>query len=128
MGKGEIKGSGFGVQGDGGCEIIGDYPQYDSDMALNTAQKKYLRGLTHQLDPVVMVADKGLTENVLAEIDLALEHHELIKIKLRAERDQRQAWVEQITKEFKAELVHQIGQVACYFRRNHEKPRIALPK
>ncbi len=110
------------------CEIIREYSKHDSDMALNTAQKKYLRGLTHQLDPVVMVAEKGLTENVLAEIDLALEHHELIKIKLRTEREQRQAWVEQIEKCFKAELVHQIGQVACYFRRNHEKPKLALPK
>jgi len=97
-------------------------------MALNTAQKKYLRGLTHQLDPVVMVADKGLSDNVLAEIDLALEHHELIKIKLRGEREQRQAWAEQIGKQFKAELVHQIGQVACFFRRNHEKPKLALPR
>lgn len=96
-------------------------------MALTNAQKKYLRGLTHQLDPVVMVADKGLTDNVRAEIEQALEHHELIKIRLRAERDQRSEWIAEITRETRAELVHQIGQVACYYRRHPKKPKIALP-
>lgn len=97
-------------------------------MSLSNSQKKYLRGLTHSLDPVVMVADKGLNENVMAEIELALEHHELIKVKLRTEREQRQAWIEQIGQATRAELVHQIGQVACYFRRNPEKPKVALPR
>jgi RNA-binding protein len=96
-------------------------------MPLTNAQKKYLRGLTHQIDPVVMVADKGLNENVMAEIELALEHHELIKIRLRTERDQRKAWIEQIAKTCKAELIHQIGQVACYYRRNPKTPKVALP-
>lgn len=97
-------------------------------MALTNSQKKYLRGLTHQLDPVVMIADKGLSENVAAEIEQALEHHELIKIKLRSEREQRQAWIEEIGRRSGAELVHQIGQVACFFRRNPKKPKIALPR
>lgn len=97
-------------------------------MPLTNSQKKYLRGLTHSLDPVVMVADKGLNENVMAEIELALEHHELIKVKLRTEREQRQAWIDQISESTRAELVHQIGQVACYFRRNPKKPKVALPR
>lgn len=96
-------------------------------MPLTNSQRRYLRGLTHDLKPVVTVADKGLTDNVRAEIEQALEHHELIKIKLRAERDQRSAWIEQIGQAFKAELVHQIGQVACYYRRHPKKPKIALP-
>ncbi len=96
-------------------------------MALSNAQKKYLRGLTHHIDPVVMVADKGLTDNVRAEIEQALEHHELIKVRLRAEREQRSAWIEQIANDTGAELVHQIGQVACYYRRHPKKPKIALP-
>lgn len=97
------------------------------DMALNNAQKKYLRGLTHTLDPVVMVAEKGLSENVMAEIEQALEHHELIKVRLRTEREQRQAWIAEISATTGAELVHQIGQVACYYRRHPNKPKIALP-
>jgi RNA-binding protein len=97
-------------------------------MSLSNSQKKYLRGLTHSLDPVVMVADKGLNENVMSEIELALTHHELIKVKLRSEREQRQAWIDQISQKTGAELIHQIGQVACYFRRNPKKPKVALPR
>ncbi|TVS12534.1 MAG: YhbY family RNA-binding protein [Wenzhouxiangella sp.] len=96
-------------------------------MPLTNAQRKYLRGLSHDLDPVVMIADKGLSETVLAEIEQALDHHELIKIKLRAEREQRGAWVDRIARQFRAELVHQIGQVACYYRRHPKHPKIALP-
>lgn len=97
-------------------------------MALTNTQRKYLRGLTHDLDPVVMVADKGLSDNVRSEIEQALTHHELIKIKVRAERDQRRAWIEEIAALTGAELVHQIGQVACYYRRHPQKPVIALPR
>lgn len=96
-------------------------------MPLTNAQRRYLRGLTHDLKPVVTLADKGLSENVRAEIEQALEHHELIKVKIRAEREQREAWIEQIARDFHAELVHRIGQVACYYRRHPKKPKIALP-
>lgn len=96
-------------------------------MPLSNAQRRYLRGLTHDLKPVVTLAEKGLSDNVLAEIEQALEHHELIKVKLRAEREQRGAWIDEISRRFKAELVHQIGQVACYYRRHPKKPKLALP-
>lgn len=96
-------------------------------MSLSNRQVRHLRGLTHHLQPVVMVADKGLTENVLAEIESALEHHELVKIKLKSDRDTRAQWIEQITQRFGAEKVHSIGQVASFFRRNPKKPVIELP-
>ena len=98
-----------------------------ADQPLSNRQKRYLRGLTHKLQPVVTVADKGLTENVLAEIENALQHHELVKIKLRGDRGKRAEWMEEIEQHSGATPVHQIGQVACYFRRNPEKPVIALP-
>ena len=98
------------------------------DMALTPSQKRYLRGLTHDINPVVMVGDKGLSENVLSEIDAALERHELIKVKLRSDRDTRKAWTREIATRFGAELVHSIGQVACYYRRNADKPTIELPR
>jgi len=97
-------------------------------MPLSNTQRKYLRGLSHDLNPVVMVADKGLSENVLAEVEQALEHHELIKIKLRGEREQRDAWIEQLVSTTRAELVHRIGQVVCLYRRHPEKPKIELPR
>ena len=51
-------------------------------MNLTTKQKQYLKGLAHNLKPVVMLGQHGLTEGVLAEIDAALNHHELIKVKV----------------------------------------------
>lgn len=96
-------------------------------MTLHARQLRYLRGLTHGLHPVVTVAARGLTDNVLAEIDAALQRHELVKLKLRGDRGQRRTWIDEIGRACGAELVHQIGQVACYFRRNQDKPVIALP-
>lgn len=95
---------------------------------MNARQKRYLRGLTHHLNPVVMIGDKGLSENVLSELEIALDHHELIKVKLRADRESRATMIREIEERFHAELVHKIGQVACFYRRNPEKPVIELPK
>lgn len=93
---------------------------------LSNAAIRRLRGLCHDLSPVVTVADKGLNENVRAEIEGALVHHELIKLKLRAERDRRAEWTAAILAETGAEPVQQIGQVLCLFRRNRENPKITL--
>lgn len=74
------------------------------------------------------VAEKGLSENVMAEIENALDHHELIKVRIRAERDQRREWTSRISVECAAEVVHTIGQVACFFRRNPKDPVVELPR
>jgi len=97
-------------------------------MTLNARQKKYLRGLTHSLQPVVMVADKGLSDNVMAEIELALDHHELVKIKLRGDRETRALWIREIGERCDAQPVQVIGQTASFFRRNPKKPVITLPE
>lgn len=96
-------------------------------MTLSNRQVRHLRGLTHKLQPVVIVADKGLSENVMAEIEAALDHHELVKIKLKSDRETRTEWIREISERCKAEKVHVIGQVACFFRRNSKKPVIELP-
>ena len=97
-------------------------------MQLSSSQKRYLRGLTHHINPVVMVGEKGLSENVLAEIRNALDHHELIKVRLRSDRQTRKAQSLEIAKNCGASIVHQIGQVSCYFRRNKKQPVIELPQ
>jgi len=96
-------------------------------MSISSRDLRYLRGLCHRLQPVVTVADRGLTPNVLTEIETALKKHELIKVKLRVERNRRRAWVDEIGAQCKAQQVQLIGQVACFFRRNTEKPIIKLP-
>ncbi|MEM1082429.1 MAG: ribosome assembly RNA-binding protein YhbY [Pseudomonadota bacterium] len=94
---------------------------------LTNQQIRYLRGLCHALSPVVMVADQGLTDNVNAEIEQALDLHELIKIKLRSERAQRAQWIEAIQQQTRAELVQKIGQIACFYRPHPERRRIQFP-
>ena len=93
-------------------------------MPLKAAQKKNLRGQAHHLKPFVTVADKGLSKTVIAEIERALNDHELIKVKLRSDRETRHAWALSIAEQCKAELVHSIGQVACFYRKHPEKPVI----
>jgi len=76
----------------------------------------------------VTVAGKGLSEAVMAEIETALDHHELVKIKLRADRETRAGWVDEITRRTGAESVQVIGQTASFYRRNPDKPGIVLPE
>ena len=97
-------------------------------MALKNAQKRYLRGLTHALNPVVMVAERGLASSVLKEMEIALDHHELIKVRISAaDRDARDALVAEMLAATNAELIHKIGHVVSIWRRNNAHPKIELP-
>lgn len=86
-------------------------------MALSTNEKKRFKTIGHDLKPVVTVAGNGLSEGVLAELNRALNDHELVKIKLAIEdRDDRKAIANEICKSCKAELVQSIGKVILVFR------------
>ena len=94
-------------------------------MPLSNKQIRHLRKLAHHLKPVVIIGGAGLNENVLAEIDGALSHHELIKVRVNAEdKAARQALVAKISAETHAEHVQSIGHVASFFRRNPDKPKV----
>ncbi len=98
-------------------------------MKLSEAQKKHLRGLGHKLKPLVMVGEAGLTEAVYAEFESTLEHHELIKVRVRVgDRDARDATIQTLCERSGAELVQRIGNVALLYRQNPQKQRIRLPK
>jgi RNA-binding protein len=98
-------------------------------MPLSSHQKRYLRGLAHALDPVVIVGQKGVTPALVKELDGALAHHELVKVKLAdADRDDRAETIELLREGTKSELVQTIGRVACFYRRNREQPKIELPR
>lgn len=87
-------------------------------MTTSNQDKKHLRRLGHNLKPVVTVAGNGLTENVSAEIDRALNDHELIKIKLVTEdRDDKKALTDAICKNNSAHLIQSIGHVILVFRK-----------
>ena len=88
---------------------------------MNSADKKKLRAEAHTLKPVVMIGQSGLTAAVLAEIEQALNSHELIKIKIRAERDERKRISEKICAGTGAELIQDIGQITVIYRLNPDK-------
>ena len=96
-------------------------------MALTRDQIRFLRGRSHNLRPQVTVGDKGLSDTVMAEIERALGDHELVKVKIRADRASRSGIVERIGTQTGAELVQTIGQTASFYRRNETNPSLELP-
>jgi RNA-binding protein len=97
-------------------------------MTLSDKQLRFLRGKAHALRPVVMLGQKGLTDNVVAETVQALRDHELIKVRVRApDRAQREAWLAQLLSQSASTLVARIGHVAVLYRAASPIPRLVLP-
>ncbi len=77
---------------------------------------------------MVRIGQKGVTESVQNELEIALAHHELIKIKVGvADREERRATVAALAEKNEATVIQQVGQIAVLFKRNHEKPAIEFP-
>ena len=80
-------------------------------MALSSAQKKDLKRIGHHLKPIVIISEQGISEGVLAELDRALNDHELIKIRVTvSDRDAKQALINEACQQSGAELVQVIGR------------------
>lgn len=97
------------------------------NMPLSRNQLRYLRQLAHPLKPVVTVGNKGVTEAVCRELDLTLNQHELLKIRLAGDREQRSADLDKLLAASGAEAVQTIGHIASVYRPHPEQPRLALP-
>lgn len=96
---------------------------------LSKSQIRYLRSAAHHLNPVVLIGAQGLTAAVDKEIALALNVHELVKIKLgNLEDDEQQAMIDHIVSTHQADLVQKIGHTAIFFRKNPEQSKYQLPK
>lgn len=96
---------------------------------LTNTQTRFLRGQAHDLKAMLQVGGKGITDALIAEVDAALEHHELIKIKVAADdREQRDAMIGDIATRTGAALVQRIGHVAVYYRPSTERRHIVLPR
>jgi RNA-binding protein len=96
---------------------------------LTASQKRYLRGLAHDLKAVILVGQKGVTPALLAEFDGALAFHELIKVKLADDdRESRAESIEQIHASSGAEIVQTIGKIAVFYRRNPDRAQFTLPR
>lgn len=90
---------------------------------MKSEQKRQLRARAHALKPVVITGQAGLSASVMNEIDLALTHHELIKVRVNAEdRTQRKAMGAQICTELNAEQIQFLGHIVTLYRNNPDKP------
>jgi RNA-binding protein len=97
-------------------------------MNLTETQKRFLRGLGHKLKPVVTVGGGGISDSLLAEFETTIRHHELVKVRFRAaDREQRDALIDDLCHRSSAALVSRIGHTAVLYRRNPEGPKIHLP-
>jgi RNA-binding protein len=97
-------------------------------MALTERQKKHLRRLGHALHPVVLVGQKGLTPGVAEELRLALEHHELVKLRARVgDREERDAILGELARLTGSEFVYRIGNVGLFYKKNSKLQKILLP-
>jgi len=97
-------------------------------MTLKESQRKRLRGLGHQLKPVLTIGSAGLTDAVRQEFETTIAHHELIKVRVRSgDRAQRDEIIRGLSEQGQTELVARIGNVALLYRRNPEQSKIALP-
>lgn len=97
-------------------------------MNLTNKQKQYLKGLAHELKPVVLLGGNGLTEGVMAEIDTALAHHELIKVKVPSEdREEKKLIMDAIVRESGAVKLQTIGHMLVIYKQSEDK-KIELPK
>jgi len=97
-------------------------------MKLSEKQLRFLRGKAHALKPVVMMGQKGLTDNVVAETVQALHDHELIKVRVRAaDRSTRETLLADLVRRSDCALVNRIGHVAILYRAAQPLPRLVLP-
>jgi RNA-binding protein len=88
-------------------------------MPISPERKKEFRTIGHKLNPIVIVASKGLSDGVLAELNRALDDHELIKVKIALEeRDDRKALVAELETLTHVELIQEIGKIVLLYRHN----------
>ena len=97
-------------------------------MVLTSKQRKILEKQAHDLSPVVIIGQHGVTENLLKMVEDSLKAHELIKVKFNEYKDDKREYSEDIANRTDSNLVRVIGNVAIFYRQNEdtEKRLISL--
>lgn len=90
-------------------------------LKLNSEQRSQLRSLAHNLEPVVLIGDAGLSDAVLKEIDVSLNAHELIKIRVFGDdREARIEMLQTICSQLDAAPIQHIGKLLVIYRPKKE--------
>ena len=85
---------------------------------LSPSERKQLKARAHSLDPIVMIGAKGLTDEVVKEVELALKAHELIKVRAPSlDRDAREVAYQALCERTGAEAVQHIGKIFVIYRK-----------
>ena len=97
-------------------------------MSLSENDTRALRAAAHKLKPIVLIGKAGVTDAVLTELNIALDHHELIKIKVPGEdREARRAAIESVAAQSDAQLVQVIGHIAVLYRKAPQETKKKPP-
>ena len=96
---------------------------------LSSTQRSFLRSQAHHLEPVVLIGKNGLTDGTIEAMNKALDAQEIIKIKFREFKDNKQSISNEIAASANCHVVGMIGHTVILFRQNSdpEKQNICLP-
>ena len=96
---------------------------------LTGSQRRYLRSLAHHLDPICYVGKNGVSDTLIESVLIALDAHELIKVKFNDRKKEKKELSAQIAERTESHLVGLIGNIATFYRQqsDEEKRKIALP-
>ena len=94
-------------------------------MSLTGKEKKYLRGIAHELEPVVAIGKNGITDNVITAVNEAIEVHELIKVKFQYFKDEKKELSKTLSEKTNTELCGLVGNIAILFRQNEKEDKSA---
>ena len=97
-------------------------------LSLSVSERLELKGRAHALNPVVIIGNAGLTDAVLKEIGISLKTHELIKIRVMAERPQREEIMDTICNKLEAAPVQHIGKILVIYKPNPDANKIEIRK
>lgn len=96
---------------------------------LTGKQRQYLKGLAHDLSPIVRVGKGGVTDSVIAETKKSLHSHELIKVRVDVDDStERKATAGRLAEATDAHLAATVGKIAVLYRERDEEPEIELPE
>lgn len=88
--------------------------------ALSSRERKTLRGMAHPLEPMLHIGKQGVTAGVLRQVDDSLKHHELIKVKFLAGKDEKAALCDTIAQELGCSVAGVVGHIAILYRQNED--------
>jgi len=88
-------------------------------MKIKQSEKKALKAAGHNLKPVITIGMNGLSESLLSEFEKTIDHHELIKIRIRiSDKSSRKELIEELCDKSKSQIVSTVGSTAVVFRKN----------